>query len=81
MIHLHNIRSKLAKKRRKNKRVVISLTAQKAELFYAFCQSKHTSPNKYLRKVIDVNLAGFKGYVKPVQADPKQLGIFDFIEP
>jgi len=35
----------------------------------------------YLRKVIDVNLAGFKGFEKKEQKNPKQLVIFDFIEP
>lgn len=75
------IQAALAKKRRKNKRVIISLSAQKAEVFFAFCQSKHMSPNKYIRRVIDKNLEGFKGYVKRVEPDPKQLGIFDFIEP
>jgi hypothetical protein len=67
----------LAKKKRKNKKITISLSAKKTVLFEAYCKSKRLSPNRFLKKVIDRNLEGFNGYLKKEDPDPKQLGLFD----
>ncbi|PKP02745.1 MAG: hypothetical protein CVU11_10865 [Bacteroidetes bacterium HGW-Bacteroidetes-6] len=67
----------MAKKKRKNKKITISISAKKAELFADYCKSKRLSPNRFLKKVIDKNLEGFSGYVRNSDPDPKQLGLFD----
>lgn|GEM_PF-2772167 len=71
----------LARKKKRYRSIKLGISTQKAEKFAQFCASKGMTPNLYLRKVIDVNLAGFKGYEKKEQKNPRQLGIFDFIEP
>jgi len=71
----------LARKKKRYRTIKLGISAQKAERFADFCASKGMTPNLYLRKVIDINLAGFKGYEKKEKHNPKQLGIFDFIEP
>ncbi len=78
---LRQIHPILARKKKRYRTIKLGISARKAEKFAEFCASKNMSPNMYLRKVIDVNLAGFKGYEKKEQKNPRQLGLFDFIEP